>query len=151
MWPVDEKKYARSHRDLIVYQKAHGLAQEIFEMTRSFPREESYSLTDQIRRSSRSVGAQIAQAWAKRRYEKHFVSKLTDADGEQFETQHWIETAEDCGYLPHERAEVLLQRCLEVGRLLGSMINKADLFCKPTTHSLRETQADYFTNDLSDH
>src|SRR5512139_519124 len=102
---MDEKKYARSHRDLIGYQKARALAQEIFEATRSFPREESFSLTDQIRRSSRSVGAQIAEAWAKRSYEKHFVSKLTDADGEQFETQHWIETAGDCGYLSNERAE----------------------------------------------
>jgi four helix bundle protein len=147
---VDEKHYARSHRDLIVYQKARALAQEIFEETRSFPREESFSLTDQIRRSSRSVGAQIAEAWAKRRYEKHFVSKLTDADGEQFETQHWIETAEDCGYLLHERSAALLERCREIGRLLGSMINKASLFCKPIALALRETQAEYFTNDLPD-
>jgi four helix bundle protein len=146
MWPVDEKKYARSHRDLIVYQKTRALAREIFETTRSFPREESYSLTDQVRRSSRSIGAQVAEAWAKRLYEKHFISKLTDADGEQFETQHWIETAEDCGYLTPERSLALLDQCREIGRLLGSMINKASLFCKPTTHSLRETQAEYFTN-----
>lgn len=148
---MDEKKYARSHRDLIVYQKARGLAQEIFEATRAFPREESFSLTDQIRRLSRSVGAQIAEAWAKRRYEKHFVSKLTDADGEQFETQHRIETAEDCGYLAHGRSVALLERCREIGRLLGSMINKAGLFCKPTALALRETQAEYYTNNLPDH
>jgi four helix bundle protein len=80
--------HAESFRDLIVYQKARQLSKEIFQVTKSFPREETYSLTDQIRRSSRSIGAQIAEAWAKRRYEKHFLSKLTDADGEQQETQH---------------------------------------------------------------
>jgi four helix bundle protein len=90
-----EKKYAKSHRDLIVYQKSRILTREIFEMTKPFPKEETYSLTGQVRRSSRSVGAQIAEAWAKLTYEKHFISKLTDADGEQHETQHWIETAED--------------------------------------------------------
>ena len=85
--------YAKSFRDLLVYQKARQLAQEIFQVTSTFPREEMFSLTDQIRRSSRSIGAQIAEAWAKRRYERHFLSKLTDADGEQQETQHWLETA----------------------------------------------------------
>ena len=71
-----------SFHDLVVYQKARTFSREIFLLTRSFPKEETYSLTDQIRRSSRSIGANIAEAWAKRRYEKHFVSKLTDADGE---------------------------------------------------------------------
>jgi four helix bundle protein len=89
-----------------------------------------YSLTDQIRRSSRSVGAQIAEAWAKRRYEKHFVSKLTDADGEQQETQHWIETALDYGYLSYEIAENLLKQCSSIGRMLNSMITKSSTFCK---------------------
>lgn len=88
-----------------------------------------FSLTDQIRRSSRSVGAQIAEAWAKRRYEKHFISKLTDADGEQLETQHWIETATDCEYLTHQHATDLLEKYAEIGRLLGGMIAKAELFC----------------------
>src|SRR5512142_1823724 len=92
-------EYATSFRDLIVYRKARELSLEIFRLTKRFPKEEMYSLTDQIRRSSRSIGAQIAEAWAKRRYEKHFVSKLTDAEGEQQETQHWLETAGDCGYL----------------------------------------------------
>lgn len=141
-----EKKYAKSHRDLIVYQKARALAQEIFETTRSFPTEEMYSLTDQIRRSSRSIGAQIAEAWAKRPYEKHFISKLTDADGEQHETQHWIEVAEDCGYITKEKSSQLVDKCREIGRLLGSMIEKSSLFCTPTTHSVKESQADYFTN-----
>jgi four helix bundle protein len=88
-----------------------------------------YSLTDQIRRSSRSVGAQIAEAWAKRRYKKHFISKLTDADGEQQETQHWIETALDCGYLLATNSMDWLERYASVGRMLNSMIIKADSFC----------------------
>jgi four helix bundle protein len=87
--------YVRSFRDLEVYKLSRQLSQEIFEITKSFPKEETYSLTDQIRRSSRSIGAQIAEAWAKRKYEKYFISKLIDADGEQMETQHWIETASD--------------------------------------------------------
>ena len=141
---MDEKKYAKSHRDLIVYQKARTLAQEIFEMTKSFPKEETYSLTDQIRRSSRSAGAQIAEAWAKRLYEKHFISKLTDADGEQHETQHWIEVAKDCGYISQEKSDMLVEKCREVGRLIGSMIGKASLFCNPSSRSIRESQAEYF-------
>ena len=86
-------EYVENFRDLEVYKFAKQLSMQIFEVTKSFPREEMYSLTDQVRRSSRSIGAQIAEAWGKREYEKHFVSKLTDADGEQLETQHWIETA----------------------------------------------------------
>ena len=92
-------KRVGSFSELVVYQKARQFAREIFAITRTFPREEMYSLIDQIRRSSRSVGAQIAEAWAKRRYEKHFVSKLTDAEGELHETQHWIGIALDCGYM----------------------------------------------------
>ncbi|NTW31258.1 MAG: four helix bundle protein [Bacteroidetes bacterium] len=83
-------EYVKSFRDLEVYKLSRQLSREIFEVSKKFPKEEMYSLIDQIRRSSRSVGAQIAEAWAKRKYEKHFVSKLTDADGEQLETQHWI-------------------------------------------------------------
>src|SRR5512136_3154362 len=92
-------KHAESFRDLLVYQKARELQREVFLISRAFPKDERFSLSDQIRRSSRSIGANIAEAWAKRRYEAHFVSKLTDADGEQYETQHWIETALECGYL----------------------------------------------------
>ena len=138
--------YAKSHRDLIVYQKTRALANEIFILTKSFPKEEMYSLTDQVRRSSRSVGAQIAEAWAKRRYEKHFISKLTDADGEQHETQHWLETALDCGYISQAQAQTLVEKCREVGRLLGGMMEKADLFCNPSSRSVRESQAEYFVN-----
>jgi four helix bundle protein len=93
--------HANSFRDLIVYRKSRGLSRSIFLLSKSFPAEEMFLLTDQIRRPSRSVGAQIAEAWAKRRYEKHFLSKLTDADGEQQETQHWIEVTRDCGYAPY--------------------------------------------------
>ena len=82
-------EYVKSFRDLEVYKLSRQLSKDVFETTKKFPKEEMYSLTDQVRRSSRSIGAQIAEAWAKRKYEKHFVSKLTDSDGEQFETQHW--------------------------------------------------------------
>jgi four helix bundle protein len=121
--------HAESFRDLVVYKNARKLARSIFELTKSFPKEEIYSLTDQVRRSSRSIGAQIAEAWAKRRYKKHFVSKLTDADVEQQETQHWIETAEDCRYLSLEQTQKLNNSLSEIGRMINSMINKADIFC----------------------
>ncbi len=121
--------HAKSYRDLEVYQLSRKLSREIFLLSKDFPKEEMYSLTDQIRRSSRSVGAQIAEAWAKRRYEKHFISKLTDADGEQQETQHWIETALDCDYLSITISDEWLQGYASIGRMLNSMINKADTFC----------------------
>lgn len=88
---MSELQHAKSFRDLIVHQKARQVAKLIFEQSKSFPKEESYSLTDQIRRAARSIGAQIAEAWGKRRYERHFVSKLSDADAEQLETQHWAD------------------------------------------------------------
>jgi four helix bundle protein len=138
--------YVESFRDLLVYQKTRQLAREIFQVTATFPREEMFSLTDQIRRSSRSIGAQIAEAWAKRRYERHFLSKLTDADGEQQETQHWIETASDCGYLAPKQAIVLREKCEEVGRLLGGMMAKASLFCGEPAKTLRESTAEYFVS-----
>jgi len=119
-----------SFRELRVYQKAFKLQQEIFEISKSFPKEELYSLTDQIRRSSRSVGANLAEAWQKRRYPAHFVSKLTDADGEQAETQHWLDTAKACNYITDETYDKFMQECLDIGRMLGSMINKPESFCK---------------------
>src|SRR6478736_9661971 len=115
-------EYVKSFRDLEVYKLARKTSKEIFELSKRFPKEEMYSLTDQIRRSSRSVGAQIAEAWAKRKYEKHFVSKLTDADGEQLETQHWIETSLDCKYISAEMAQELLKECKSIGKMLCSMI-----------------------------
>ena len=137
-------EYATSFRDLIVYQKARELSLMIFKLTKRFPKEEAYSLTDQIRRSSRSTGAQLAEAWAKRRYEKHSVSKLTDSDGEQQETQHWIETAFDCEYISQEEAKVLLEKCAEIGRLLGGMMAKAEQFCNSAPYKIHEEQASYF-------
>lgn len=120
--------YAESFRELEVYKLARKLSKEVFELSMSFPKEERYSLTDQIRRSSRSVGAQIAEAWAKRNYEKHFISKLTDGDGEQLETQHWIESALDCGYISLEVADRLLSEYASLGRMLNSMMAKASQF-----------------------
>ena len=122
--------YVQSFRDLEVYKQARDLSNRIFTISTGFPKEEKYALTDQIRRSSRSVGAQIAEAWAKRRYEKHFISKLTDADGEQQETQHWLETAHDCGYLTEAEAKQLVTEYQLLGRKLGAMMNKADKFCR---------------------
>ena len=122
-------EYVKSFKDLEVYKLARGLSREIFVITKSFPKEEMYSLTDQVRRSSRSVGAQIAEAWGKRKYEKHFISKLTDADSEQLETQHWLETALSCSYITAEKCNDLLLSYSSVGRMLNSMINKAESYC----------------------
>lgn len=121
--------FANSFRDLEVYKLSHELSKEIFELTKTFPAEERYSLTGQIRRSSRSVGAQVAEAWAKRRYEKHFISKLTDADGEQQETQHRIEVSFDCKYITLDLMKTLLDTCSSIGKMLNSMMIKSDQFC----------------------
>ena len=142
-------KHAGSFRDLIVYQKSRELQREILKLTRSFPREEMFSLTNQIRRSSRSVGANITEAWAKRRYEKHFISKLTDSDEEQMETQHWIETALECEYIDQKTSNKLVDRCMEIGRMLNGMMDKAEMFCGEPPRTLREETAAYFTQ--SDH
>jgi len=122
--------YAKSFRELEVYKLSRDLARDIFQSSKNFPKEETYSLTDQIRRSSRSIGAQIAEAWAKRRYEKHFISKLTDADGEQQETQHWLETASDCNYIDKITLKSLLNKCESIGKMLNGMMSKAQLFCQ---------------------
>ncbi|MEI9918304.1 MAG: four helix bundle protein [Bacteroidota bacterium] len=127
--------YVSNFRELEVYKLSRSLAAEIYNLTKRFPKEETYSLTDQVRRSSRSIGAQIAEAWGKRRYINHFISKLTDADGEQYETQHWIEIGKDCKYLSDEEAINLMARCTSIGKMLYVMINKADMFClKPEMH-----------------
>jgi four helix bundle protein len=119
-----------SFRDLKVYQTAFKLQQEIFEISKGFPKGELYSLTDQIRRSSRSIGANVAEAWHKRRYQAHFVSKLSDSDAEQAETQHWLDSAMACGYISHEKHNTLLEKCMKIGRMLGSMITKPETFCR---------------------
>ena len=117
-------RHASGFKDLMVYQKARAVAKYIFQMTNDFPKDEL--LTSQIRQSSRSIGAQIAEAWAKRRCETNFVSELTNADVKQQETQHWVNTAVDCGYLTDDN---LNRELSEIGRMLNSMIEKADTFC----------------------
>ena len=113
----------QTHRDLEVYCKAFDIAMQIFEYSKSFPKEETYSLTDQIRRSSRSVCANLAEAWRKRRYEAAFISKLSDSESEAAETQVWIEFAVKCGYLDRECAIPLYKQYDEVLRMIVSMIN----------------------------
>jgi four helix bundle protein len=114
--------------ELNVYQRSFELAGKIFALSRRWPVEERYSLTDQIRRAARSVGANLAESWAKRRYEAHFVSKLTDADGENHEVEHWLLSAKRDGYLTAEDLQELLESKREVGRMLGSMIQNPGPF-----------------------
>jgi len=115
-------------KDLLAYQKGYDLAMQIFQVSKSFPKEERYSLTDQIRRSSRSVCAQIAEGYRKRRYPKHFISKLSDADSENAETNVWLDFSLSCNYLNENEHAQLITLCQEVGKLLGYMINKPDRF-----------------------
>ncbi len=115
-------------RDLKVYQLAYERAMEIFCESKFFPAEEKYSLTDQKRRSSRSVAGNIAEGYRKKRYPKMFVNKMADADGEATETQVWLDFARDCGYLSSERQANLTVRYEEVGRMLGGMINHPERF-----------------------
>ena len=122
-------KLAKSFRELEVYQEAFRFQQDLFSVSKRFPAEEKYSLTDQVRRSSRSIGANIAESWAKRRYPAHFLSKLTDADGELQETFHWISSAAACGYLNEAEAKQFNEHGATVGRLLGSTINNYQSFC----------------------
>jgi len=122
--------HARSFKDLEVYKQSRELARIIFEFTINFPKEERYALTDQIRRSSRSIGAQIAESWRKRRYENHFILKLTDSDSEQYETQHWIEISFENRYIDEDTEANLLERCVAIGKMLNSMIEKAPQFCQ---------------------
>ena len=129
--------YVRSFKELEVYKLAREVSRTIFEITKHFPKEEKYSLTDQIRRSSRSIGAQIAESWGKRRYEKHFITKLTDADSEQYETQHWLETSIENGYINKSEAENILRKCESIGKMLNSMMEKSHLFCKKFYHSTK--------------
>jgi four helix bundle protein len=118
-----------SFKDLIVYQKAYKMAMEIFEISKSFPKEEKFSLTDQIRRSSRSVTSCLAESWAKRRYEKSFVNKLTDSLGEENETEVWLDYSKDCGYIQKDAYERVLNEYNEVRKILISMINNPDKWC----------------------
>jgi four helix bundle protein len=120
------------HQDLEVYKKAFTAAMEIFELSKNFPKEETYSLTDQIRRSSRSVCANIAEAWRKRRYEAAFVSKLNDAEGEAAETQTWLEFSVRSGYLERETTIRLFKQYDEVVAMLLSMGNNPKSWVVPS-------------------
>jgi len=111
-----------SFKDLRVYKLAFEIQQGILDISKRFLREERYALTDQIRRASRSIGANISEAWQKRRYVAHFVSKLTDADGEQAESQHWLDTAAACDYIPDDQRKAVLEKCLRIGQMLGTMM-----------------------------
>jgi four helix bundle protein len=113
----------RSAKELEVYKKAYALAMDVFRVSKSFPAEERYALTSQIRRSSRSVSMNLREAWAKRRYEAHFVSKLTDCDGESNETDTSLDFARDCGYITDAQHASLAEVNKEIGRMLGSMIS----------------------------
>ena len=118
----------KGHRDLKVYQLAYELAMKIFEESKLFPKEERYSLTDQIRRSSRSVAANIGEGFRKRQYPKMFLSKLADADGEATETQIWLDFAFDCSYLAKKVYDSLILGYEEIGRMLGGMMASSEKF-----------------------
>lgn len=117
--------------ELRVYQQGFDAAMQIYEESRSWPSEERYSLTDQIRRSSRSVCANIAEAWRKRRYPGHFVSKLSDADTEAAETQNWLNFAHSCGYLSEEKYQQLYQNYNQLIGGLVNMMTHPDKWCNP--------------------
>ena len=114
--------------ELDVYKESFDLQQQVFRLSHSWPKQENYALIDQVRRSSRSVGANLAEAWAKRRYPAHFLSKLTDSDGELQETRHWLSTAEACAYISPAVFAELCSRQEQVGRMLGSMITRHERF-----------------------
>ena len=117
-----------SAKELKVYNKAYALAMDIFDLSKDWPTSEKYALTDQIRRSSRGVCANLREAWAKHRYEAHFLSKLTDADGEINETDTWLDFARDCGYLTDDHHERLIASSREIRAMLGSMLNNPNPF-----------------------
>ncbi len=120
----------RGYRDLKVFALAYQPALDIHEITKGYPKEEKYSLTDQIRRSSRSVPVNLAEAWKKRRYEKAFISKLIDCAGEAGETEVWLDFSKDFEYINNEQHQDLMKRYDEVNRMLYGMINKSDKFCR---------------------
>ena len=137
----------KSFRELNVYCIARKSNQRVFELTKAFPVEERYSLTDQIRRSSRAIKAMVAEAWAKRRYKAAFISKLDDALGESNETQSWLDDCSDCRYISDEQFRELDDSYASIGAMLARMIDRADDFCRypPSTdyrsHAPRVTEA----------
>ena len=120
----------KSFRDLDVYKLAREQAKQIFVLSKIFPAEERFSLTDQIRRPSRAVNAMIAEAWARRRYQAAFVNKINEALGETMETQAWLDHALDCGYLDRNQHRALDDSWQTIGAMLNRMIERADDFCR---------------------
>ena len=120
----------KSFRDLDVYKLAREQARQIFVLSKIFPMEERFSLTDQMRRSSRAVNAMIAEAWARRRYQAAFINKINEALGETMETQAWLDHALDCGDLVHYQHRALDDSWQTIGAMLNRMIERADDFCR---------------------
>ncbi|MCK4358914.1 MAG: four helix bundle protein [Candidatus Cloacimonetes bacterium] len=127
-------------KDLTVFKKAFSLAMEIYRFTKSFPKDELYSLTSQIRKSSRSVCSNIAEGYRKRQYPAHFVSKISDADMENSETQVWIDFAFSCNYIDKNIKQSLEDKTLEIGRLLNHMIENPEKYQKKVIHHLSESK-----------
>lgn len=119
---------AQGYKDLKVFQRSYAIAMKIFEYTTSFPAEERFSLVSQIRRSSRSVSANIGEAYRKRMYPKHFISKLSDSDGECTETMIHTDFAKDCGYLTGDQHKLIIDEYLQIGKMLGSMMRHPEKF-----------------------
>lgn len=131
---------AASFKDLRVWQNAMDVAMDVFELSKTFPTEERFSLTDQVRRSTRSVAANISEAWRRRRYVAAFVSKLNDAETEASEAQTWIEIARRCRYCADPTAQDLDVRCEQVIAQLSAMIRDADRWCRPYDPTRHDSQ-----------
>jgi len=116
----------KTHKDLKVYQLSFEAGMEIFHLSKNFPKEEKYSLTDQIRRSSRSVSGNLAEAWRKRRYEKAFIAKLSDSEGEAAETQVWLDYALKCGYISEDQCVALYDKYDHILAMLVNMANSPE-------------------------
>jgi four helix bundle protein len=132
--------------ELFVYKAAYDAAMEIFELSKGWPKEERYALTDQIRRSSRSVCANIAEAWCKRRYDRHFIMKLSDAEAEAAETINWLMFARDCAYVEDERFTRLTESFHNIRAGLIRMMRSPDKWCGPST--IRDPENGYRAPDL---
>lgn len=126
-----DSRVVKTAKDLEVYRSAYELAMELFEISKSWPKDEKYALTDQICRSSRSVCANLREAWAKRRYPGHFVLKITDADAENSETDTWLDFARDTHCLSPKEHVKLTAKVAEVGRMLGGILKNYESFCQP--------------------
>ncbi len=124
MESITEKRTVKTYRDLNVYQLSYDLAMEIFETSKGFPKEEMYALTQQIRKSSRSIPANICEGWAKRKYENVFLRHLNDSNGSCEETKTWLDFAKDCRYISTEKHNKLFNQYNKIGAMLNSLMNK---------------------------